>query len=211
MNTITSDQGTEFKNEIFTELCKLLKIDLNFSTAYHHQSVGTVERNHRVFNEYIRAYIKENMTDWETYLKYFTFYHNTTPNTVFDNRFTPFELVFGKNAIMPNDIKTNLDPLYNLDNYSKEVKYRLQKTHILAKNLIDKHKERNKKCHDRLAKPITLEVDDSVLLQTEPYEKHKSIYEGPYIVKNINGVNVTIYNDFTTKEKIVHNNRIRKT
>lgn len=210
MNTIKSDLGTEFKNEIFTELCKLLKITINFSTGYHHQTVGTVERNHRVFNEYVRSYIKEHMTDWDTYLKYFTFYHNTTSNAVFDNKFTPFELVFGRIAVLPNEFSANLDPIYNLDDYSKEIKYRLQETNLLAKQLIAKHKNRNKNYYDKFSKPITLKINDIVLLQKEPYEKHKNIYEGPYIIKNTNDTNVTIYNKITKKEKTVHKNRIRK-
>lgn len=210
MGTIKSDLGTEFKNEIVRELCKFLKIELKFSTSYHHQTLGTVERNHRVFNEYIRAYIGENISDWDTYLKYFTFYHNTSSNTVFDNKFTPFELVFGKKVTMPNETNTNLDPIYNIDNYSQEIKYRLQKTNVLAKQLIDKHKERNKAFYDRLAKPIELQINDTVVLQKEPYDKYKSIYTGPYIVSKIDGANITIYNEITKKEKTVHKNRIRK-
>lgn len=53
MNNTKSDLGTEFKNQVLIELCKLLKIKLNFATAYHHKTLGTFERNHRVFNEYI--------------------------------------------------------------------------------------------------------------------------------------------------------------
>ena len=44
-NTIKSDMGTEFNNELFLELCKIFEIDLNSSTAYHHQTIGTEERN----------------------------------------------------------------------------------------------------------------------------------------------------------------------
>lgn len=210
MHTLISDQGTEFKNELLTELCKFLKIEIKFSTSYHHETVGTVERNHRVFNEYIRAYLNENLTDWDTYLKYFTFYHNTTSNSVFDNKFTPFELVFGKNANLPNETNNNLEPIYNLENYSKEVKYRLGKSNCLAKQLIDKHKARNKACYDKSSKPINLKLNDIVLLQKQPYNKHESIYEGPFIVTKMDGANVTIFNEKTKQEKTVHKNRIRK-
>ena len=153
MENVKTDQGTEFKNEIFKELCKILEIQTNFSTAYHHETVGTIERNHRVFNEYLRSYINDNISDWDTYLKYFTFYHNTTPNTAFDNKFTPFELVFGKKPTHPNiTIEQRIDPIYNIENYSKEMKYRLQKTHAMAKDLINKHKEKNKNLYDIHAK-----------------------------------------------------------
>lgn len=83
MNIIKSDLGTEFKNEILTELCQFLEIEIKFSKLSP-WNIRTVERNHCVFNEYTRAYLNENLSDWDTYLKYYTLYHNTTPNTVFD-------------------------------------------------------------------------------------------------------------------------------
>ena len=62
MKTLISDMGTEYKNTILTELCNLLKINQIISTAYHHQTLGTVERSNMTFNEYVRSYISINKT-----------------------------------------------------------------------------------------------------------------------------------------------------
>lgn len=62
---LLSDMGTEYRNKVLEELCKLLKIDKKLSTAYHHQTVGAVERTHRTFNEYIRSYISTDKSDWD--------------------------------------------------------------------------------------------------------------------------------------------------
>lgn len=56
---IRTDMGTEYCNEIIRELCKLMKIEFSNSTAYHHETLGTVERSHRTFNEYLRSYIEK--------------------------------------------------------------------------------------------------------------------------------------------------------
>lgn len=56
MRQMRSDMGTEYKNEVVSELCKLLRVKQNFGTAYHQESVGSIEHNHRMFNEYIRAF-----------------------------------------------------------------------------------------------------------------------------------------------------------
>lgn len=211
MNTIKSDLGTEYKNEIFKELCNILKIKHDFSTAYHHETVGTIERNHRVFNEYLRAYLNETSSDWDTYLKYFTFHHNVTVNSVFDNKITPFELVFGKDPVLPQEVQTStIDPIYNIDNYAKEMKYRLQKSHNLAKNLINKHKARNKLLYDKAARPLNLRVRDMVLVEKQPYEKYKNIYEGPFQVQKVDGVNVIILDETKKTLKTIHKNRLRK-
>lgn len=100
----TTDMGTEYKNETMNELCKLMKIQNVTSTAHHHQTVGTVERSHRTFNEYVRSYLSNNKTDWDVWLSYFTYCFNTTPSTV--HNYCPFELVFGKN-------QTNFEFLLN--------------------------------------------------------------------------------------------------
>ncbi|XP_067633073.1 retrovirus-related Pol polyprotein from transposon 412 isoform X3 [Eurosta solidaginis] len=211
MKTIKTDLGTEYKNEIFSELTKLLKIEHKFSTAYHHETLGTVERNHRVFNEYLRSFLNPNFSDWDVYLKYFTFLHNTTTNTVFDNKFSPYELVFGKAANLPKELQTDkIDPIYNIENYSKEVKFRFQKTHELANKTVTEHKLKNQTGYNKSSQPISVKVFDKVLLEKEPRDKHSSIYIGPYTVIGIDGVNVTLIDDETKKKKIVHKNRIRK-
>lgn len=73
MKEIRTDRGTEYVNQVITELCKLMNISHEKSTAHHHETVGTVERNHREFNKYVRMYIDSTNDDWETYIKYFCF------------------------------------------------------------------------------------------------------------------------------------------
>lgn len=83
MKQIRTNCGTEYKNSELAELCSLLDISRDFSTPYHHETVGTIERNHRVLNEYLRAYLEGNHDLWDQYAKYFAFCYNTTPNTAF--------------------------------------------------------------------------------------------------------------------------------
>ena len=66
MSEIITDKGTEYKNELISELCKLLKINHNTSTAYRHETVETAERNHRNSNKYIITYISEQTTGQNT-------------------------------------------------------------------------------------------------------------------------------------------------
>lgn len=77
MNEIRTDRGTEYRNEILHELCTLMQIKHNFSTSYHHESVGSVERSHRTMNEYIRSFVTD-LTDWDTYIHYFCLCYNMT-------------------------------------------------------------------------------------------------------------------------------------
>ena len=50
---ILTDQGSSFLSEIFTNVCKVLKIKKIKCTAYHPQSNGALERTHHVLVEYL--------------------------------------------------------------------------------------------------------------------------------------------------------------
>ena len=73
MKTFLSDMGTEYKNSILNELCTLLQIEKLTSTAHHHQTIGTMERSHRTFNEYVRSYITVEKDDCDEWLRCFTY------------------------------------------------------------------------------------------------------------------------------------------
>lgn len=206
---LRSDCGTEYRNQVLSELCQLLNIDKKFSTPYRHESVGTVERNHRFFNEYIRAYVN-NINDWEEYLTYFTFCYNISTHSSLDDKYTPFELVFSKKALIPDYLdNSEIDPIYNYDNFVKETKYRLHTAHKYAQKLLEKSKFRNKHYYDKTAKNVIFKTNDKVNLLKEPYDKHKQTYTGPFIVKKLIEPNIEIVDPQTNKTKIVHKNKLQ--
>ena len=211
MRQILTDSGTEYKNQTLTELCNILQINLIHSTPHHHETVGTVERNHRTLNEYLRTYLNENRTNWEECMKYFTYCYNITSNSSLNLKFTPYELVFGK---IPNDLNifmnNKIDPLYNVDNYAKELKYRLQIAHTIAKELINISKEKSKKHYDKRVKPIELKIGDKILVTNEEGHKHEKLYLGPYTITKIIDNNVEILDENKIKTTIVHKNRVKK-
>ena len=122
---LKSDQGLEYNNEILHNISEILKIKQTFSTAYHLQTIGSLERNHRCLNEYLRCYTNEHHDDWDDWTKFYEFVYNTTEHTY--TNYTPYELVFGRKAHLPQDIyKTKIEPVYYIDDYYFEMKYKLQ-------------------------------------------------------------------------------------
>lgn len=205
MRSIRTDLGSEYKNSVVEELCKMLKIRHNFSTAYHHESLGTIERNHRVLNEYLRTYLTDN-DDWETHLKHYTFCYNISYNASMNHTYTPYELVFGKSCNLPRGLTGRIEPIYNYDNYIKILKHFLQKTHLAVQELIEKSKKRNKQIYDKNKTETTIEPNDLILIKREPYDKFKPIYDGPHRVKYVDDMNNIIY-DKDGKLAKIHKNR----
>lgn len=75
-----------------------------------------------------------------------------------------------------------VDPIYNVENFVKEAKFRIQSAHKEANRLIEKIKH-NKRNFDRTANPVHLHINDRVLVEKEPYHKHRPIYIGPLLIK----------------------------
>lgn len=211
MAEIRTDMGTEYRNEIVKNLLQLIGTKHSMSTAYRHETVGSIERNHRIFNEYLRSYLNDNDSDWDEYLYYYTFCYNTTPSSCFNFKYTPYELIFSKISNIPDKIfNGKVDPIYNIDNFANEAKFRLQKTHLEAKKLIEKMKTQNKSNFDKKLNPISIEIGDKVLIEMGNRTKTDPIYKGPYTVINIENLNVTLKNDKSDKIEKVHKNRLQK-
>ncbi|KAB0790765.1 hypothetical protein PPYR_15500 [Photinus pyralis] len=131
---IATDQGSEFISTTMREICKLLQINIVHSTAYHHESIGALENSHKVLNAYLRIQTQNQKTAWSSWIPYYCFSYNTTVHS--ETRYTPFELVFGKVCAIPNNL-SEMEPLYNYDNYLLEFKYRLQKAQADARDIIN--------------------------------------------------------------------------
>lgn len=209
MKEILTDNGTEYKIELMSEICKLMSIEHKTSTAYRHQTVGAVERNHRVLNEYMRSYLDGKYDEWEKQIKYYTLCYNISKNTCFNFKFSPYELIFGKNITLPEDIfSEKIQPIYNVENYAAEVKLRLHSALKSAQEFINKLKIRNKIIYDKNSLPINVNIGDQVLIEVEPYHKHKNKYAGPFEIIHIDGHNVII--SINGKFSTIHKDRIRK-
>ena len=170
--------GTEYKNSILTELCNLFKIEKLTLTAHYHQILGAIESSHRTFNEYVRSYISINKDDWNEWLKYFTYCFNTTPSTV--HSCCPFELIFGK---IPNTFKDfgeidRVAPLYNVDNYAKEAKYRLEIALKAAKQLLEVNQMKQKNNYDKDLLDYNFKIGALVLLKNDNGHKLEQSYKG---------------------------------
>ena len=210
VKVIKSDLGTEFANSMIMELTKTLQIQHNMSTAYHHQSLGCVERSHRTLNEYLRNYMSTNEKEWERLVRYFCFCYNTSPNVAID-MYSPFELVFGHRPnslcnLGENSLTETADTTID---YMNKLKINLDLAHKRTKEYLDKYKIENKYYYDKSSKPLNVKVGDKVFLTNEVRNKIDPYYTGPYYVTGIcDRGNVKI--NINGKCYITHKNRLRQ-
>lgn len=206
---LKSDQGTEYKNEVLDQICKYLQIKQTFSTAYHPQTIGALERNHRCLNEYLRSFINEHQTDWDDWLPFYAFTYNTTPHS--DHKFTPYELVFGTKAKLPQENYPDaITPIYNFDLYNTELKYKLEKSHKIVQQRLLNQKQIRTDNANVSTNPLNIRINDVVYLKNENRHKLDPFYIGPFIVTKIADPNCEIVNTIKTQRLQVHKNRLIK-
>ena len=121
-------------------------------------------------------------------------------------------MVFSK---VPNTFKDfnevdTITPLYNVDDYAKEAKFRLEIALKRAKLLLDTNKIKQKNNYDKDILDYNFKIGDLVLLRNDIGHKLEESYKGPYKIKNIDlRNNVTIVDKKNNKEQVVHKNRLK--
>ncbi|MCP4478195.1 MAG: transposase family protein, partial [Planctomycetaceae bacterium] len=102
---ILSDPRSQFTGFVFEMLAKLSGIEQLFTTAYHPETNGRLERFHRFLKQRLRCIAQEHkldflkMHDWDVFIPGISFAYNVTPNRMTNH--SPYEIVFGKRVKLP--------------------------------------------------------------------------------------------------------------
>ncbi|KAL4101226.1 hypothetical protein QTP88_021246 [Uroleucon formosanum] len=165
--TILTDQGTDFLSKTFAEVCKLLKINKIKTSPYHPQTNGNKDLN-----------------TWDQLIPYALFVYNSIEHT--STGYQPYALLYGKELIIPVNLKSNPEPRYNYDDYLYDLKQKMQESHKIAKERLIKKKLKSKSNYDKNAHSEELHVKDSILLKDNTQKnKLNSLWKGPYEVLEI--------------------------
>jgi hypothetical protein len=207
---LLTDQGANFLSELFKNTCKLLKIKKLQTTAFRPESNGGLERSHRVLAEYLRHYVNEDQTNWDEWVPYAMYVYNTTIHSA--TGYTPFELVYGYKSTLPSTFHETPNPQYNYDDYTMELKSRLQSAHEVARQKLLTAKQKSKEHFDKKSKEFQITVGDKVLLHDETLRRGRSKklsnqWIGPYEVIGVEKVNAIIKRGRRVQK--VHINRLK--
>jgi transposase InsO family protein len=101
---LTIDNGQQFDYYSFKEYCRTLGTHAKFSSVYHPQSNGAVERANRlIFLGIKKCLYDQKKGIWMDELPKVIWSHNTTVSRA--TGFTPFRLLFGTEEMTPEEIK----------------------------------------------------------------------------------------------------------
>jgi transposase InsO family protein len=102
---ITVDNGTQFDAETFKDFCDRFGTKIHFASVRHPESNGLVERaNDIIMTGIMKLIFNQPRGKWPDELIKVVWSHNTTASR--STGFTPFKLLFGDEAITPEEAKT---------------------------------------------------------------------------------------------------------
>ena len=92
--TLLSDNRPQFNAKFFHSTCRVLGITDLFTSAYHAQTNGQVERYNGTIAAMLRNYVGKHQDDWDLYVGPRWYAYNSHVNRT--TRTTPFELVLSR-------------------------------------------------------------------------------------------------------------------
>jgi len=90
---IISDRDVRFVSKFSTELCRILNIHQNISTAYHPQTDGASERTNQTLEQYLRVFCGTQQNNWHAWLPLAQYTKNSWPSAT--TKKTPYDLLIG--------------------------------------------------------------------------------------------------------------------
>lgn len=188
---ILSDQGSDFCSETIKELNRLLKIKHVFSSPYHPQTNGALERSHLTLKEYLKHYINQNQNNWDDYVSLAMFTYNNHIHS--STGFTPFELIFGRKSHIPSSLSSAPEFRYSYDDYHSNLKLKFNKAYEMARQHLIKNKERSKIYYDKKnnVTESKFKIGDFVYIKNQQIKpgltkKLSEKFKGPYEITKLN-------------------------
>ena len=211
------DQGTNFTSKVFQDTMNELAIKQSFSSAYHPESQGALERHHQTLKALLKKFCIESESDWDEGIDFLLFVIREVPCESL--AVSPFEMLYGHKVRGPLQIVKDklMDNVQveeiTMSQYLQKLKGNMEKIHKFAWTHLGKNQEEMKLRYDKNVKVRKFNVGDFVLaffpISGSPF---KSKFSGPYVVKKcVNNHNYIIKTpDRRKSTQLVHVNMLKK-
>ena len=177
---IHTDRGTEFENQLITDLCQLLGMRKSRSSPYYPQGDGIIERLFRTVKDMTYATARSRGKNWVEVIP--SVEMGLRCSQTQGSKLTPYEIIFGRKMSTPlnyDRLEKCSTPLTS--DYVKDIKNTLEEIHGRMREI------------NRTALKVNIEkqykIGEIVFLKIFP--THKGIdlprHDGPYKIVNIKG------------------------
>jgi hypothetical protein len=184
---ITVDNGTQFDAETFQNFCDQIGTKIHFASVRHPESNGLVERaNDIIMTVIMKLIFNQPRGKWPDELIKVVWSHNTTVSR--STGFTPFKLLFGDEAITPEEAKTG--SIRTTASVEDEADYEttkdtIEETRLHAIEHINKYQAKTIRWRDRTVRLKNIKPGHLVLERVanpDTVGKLQLKWEGPFLV-----------------------------
>jgi len=185
--SIISDKDPIFISHFWREFFKLSGTKLKMSSAYHPQTDGQSEVVNRCVEQYLRCFVHQQPTKWNSLLPWAEFWYNTTYHA--STGMTPFQAFYGRLPPTIPHYHIGMSPVNEVDHQlaSRDELLSLLKANLHAAS------NRMQQLANSKRRDVEFQVGDWVFLKLHPYrqqsvvkrvcKKLASRYYGPYQIE----------------------------
>lgn len=211
---ILTDRGTQFTSAVMAEVERLMSIKHNFTTPYHAQCNGLVERFNGTLKTMLKRLCQEKPRTWDRYIPALLFAYREVPQESLG--FSPFELLYGRRVRGPMSILRQAwtddrapEEVQTTATYVVELRNRIHETCQIAQESLRKAAGRYAETFNRKAKPRYFRIGQRVLLLLPlRHNKLQLQWQGPYeITARVGEVDYRI--KVGDHERLYHANLLR--
>jgi hypothetical protein len=184
---ITVDNGTQFDAETFKSFCGQIGTKMHFVSVRHLESNGLEERaNIIIITGIVKSIFNLPKGKWPDELVKVVWNHNTVISR--STRFTPFKLLFGDEAITPEEARTgSIRTLVSTEDEDdcKITKDTIEGTRLQALDHNNKYQAKTIKWQDRKVRLKNIKPGHLVLRRVANPDivgKLQLKWEGPFLV-----------------------------
>ena len=164
-----SDLGRQFTSGLMAEVCHKLGIEQVFTSPYHPQTNGMVERFNKTLKKMLAKMIANQQDDWDDHVPYVLGAYRMTP--IPEQGVSPYELMFGWKAPIPLLAQVEQSQQWDTRKDWQSRLNNLREASITYKNA--QKQARNEKWNN-WEKIICYKIGDLVLLKVQAVPKKRS-------------------------------------
>ncbi|CAF4942750.1 unnamed protein product [Rotaria sp. Silwood1] len=158
---IITDQGSHFRNQLLSNMRLLIGYNHIYSTPYHPQTNGIVERFNSTFIPQISKLQDSENNNWDEYLQAVVFAYNSGTHKT--TKYSPYELLYGRSPRLPFHPKPFHFSFQQPNDYFEQLKKTLKLYHQATRFNIIQQQARNKVYYDRNRTDPIYNIGDRVL------------------------------------------------
>ena len=176
---ILTDNGSHFIASMMETLFHRLGIVNMYCTPYHPQTNGQIERFNSTMDAKIAALSNPSRSDWDDQLPFVTLNCNTTIHST--TRVIPFELMYGRSAVLPCDSQNSMVSLDPDPRYTDKLREHITSLTRTARANISLAQTSSKTRYDLHRSNPSYQINDIVLVKNiHRRYKFDVRFEGPF-------------------------------